>query len=160
LPTGEPLLVVDLGMPPNVDPSAVAIPGLELHGIEDMRCEAETNRRLRMAEMGRCEELLEHQLVILRRRLLDRALSPVAQGLRHSFEEIADRALHHAFSKDLSQLDEAERKAVRRCAEAMTKRLVQVPLRGLKGAAWHHSSAVIDNFIRGMESDDGKSPEE
>jgi hypothetical protein len=36
---------------------------------------------------------------------------------------------------------------------ALIKRLVQVPLRGLKGAAWHHSSAVIDGFIKGLEGD-------
>ena len=34
---------------------------------------------------------------------------------------------------------------------SMVQRLVQVPLRGLKCAAWHHSSAVLDNFMRGLE---------
>jgi hypothetical protein len=37
----------------------------------------------------------------------------------------------------------------------MAKRMVQVPLKGLKGAAWHHSSAVIEGFLRGL---DGKLP--
>ena len=34
-----------------------------------------------------------------------------------------------------------------RMARDMAKRMVQVPLRGLKRAAWNHSSAVIGNFL-------------
>jgi hypothetical protein len=33
--------------------------------------------------------------------------------------------------------------------------MVQVPLRGLRRAAWNHSSAVIGNFILGLEEDGG-----
>jgi hypothetical protein len=43
-------------------------------------------------------------------------------------------------------------------AEGLVKRLVQVPLKGLKGAAWHHSSAVIDGFLKGLEGDNGPDP--
>ena len=71
---------------------------------------------------------------ILRRRLLDRALSPVARGLHESFREVAERALRHALTKDLAHLDEADRAAVEQDGPgSMIKRLVQVPLRGLQG---------------------------
>ncbi len=33
--------------------------------------------------------------------------------------------------------------------------MVQVPLRGLRRAAWNHSSAVIRNFILGLEDENG-----
>jgi len=149
----EPLLLVDLAMPPNLDPDARAIRGVDLHGIEEMRDEAEHNRQCRLAEMDRCEKLVDHQIETLRRRLLDRALSPAAQGIHQSFREVADRALKHSLGKELAHLDADDRKAVERMAEGLVKRLVQVPLRGLKGAAWHHSSAVIDGFIKGLKGD-------
>jgi glutamyl-tRNA reductase len=155
LPNDEGLLLVDLAMPPNIDPQARDIGGVTLHGIEEMRAEAERNRQLRLAEMDRCEGLVEHQLMILRRRLLDRALSPVAKNIHQSFREMAERALDHSLSKDLSHLDEDDRRAVERMAQGLVKRLVQVPLRGLKGAAWHHSSAVISGFIKGLEGENG-----
>jgi glutamyl-tRNA reductase len=100
---------------------------------------------------------VEHQLVILRRRMLDRALSPVAQDLHRSFNEMASRALQHALAKDLSHLDEDDRLAVEKMLQGLTRRLVQVPLQGLKGAAWNHSSAVISNFIRGLAGKNGTS---
>jgi glutamyl-tRNA reductase len=155
LPGSEPLLVVDLAMPANVETDADTITDVTVHRIEDMRDEAERNRQLRLAEMDRCEALVDHQLEILRRRLIDRELSPVARGLQTSFREVADRALRHALARDLSHLDEADRAAVEKLANSMIKRMVQVPLRGLRLAAWNHSSAVIGNFIRGL---DGEQP--
>jgi glutamyl-tRNA reductase len=153
----EALLLVDLAMPPNIDPATQQIDGVALHGIEEMRSEAEHNRQLRLAEIDRCESMVEHQLLILRRRMLDRALSPVARDLHRSFDEVAHRALQHALSKDLSHLEDSDRQAVEKMVQGLTKRLIQVPLRGLKGAAWNHSSAVISNFISGLESKNGTS---
>jgi len=159
LPIDERLLVVDLGLPPNVDPSAATEAGVVLHGIEAMREEAERNRRLRLEETDRCEALVDHQLTILRRRFLDRELSPVARSLHSAFREVAERTVRHALGKDLSQLDEDERRALERLTEDMVKRLVQVPLRGLKAAAWAHTSAVVDGFLEGL-ADDGRGARE
>ena len=155
LPPGEELLVIDLAMPPNVAPTVGALARVTLYGIDEMREEAELNRQRRLEEMDRCERLVEHQLTILRRRLLDRALSPAARSLQLSFKEMANRAVNHSLSKDLSHLGDADREALERMVNALAKRLVQVPLKGLKGAAWNHSSAVIDGFLRGLEGGNG-----
>lgn len=153
LPSDEELLLVDLAMPPNIAPEAESMARVTVHGIEAMREEAELNRQRRMAEMDRCENLVEHQLTILRRRVIDRELSPAAKTLHRTFNDMATRVVEYSMSHDLSHLEEADRKAVERMTSALVKRLVQVPLRGLKGAAWHHSSAVIDGFVRGLEQD-------
>ena len=155
LPDGEELLVVDLAMPPNVDPEAGALPRVNLHGIEEMREEAELNRGRRRAEMDRCEHMVDQQITTLRRHLLDRALGPAAQSIHQSFQEMAERATRHSFAKDLSHLEDADREAVERLTTGLIKRLVQVPLKGLKGAAWNHSSAVIDGFLKGLDGENG-----
>jgi glutamyl-tRNA reductase len=155
LPEGEELLVVDLAMPQNVSPEAGSLGHVTLHGIEEMREEAEINRQRRLEEMDRCEKLVEHQLGTLRRHLLDRALSPAARSIQRSFSEMADRAVRHSFGKELAHLDDTDREAVQKMAAGLVKRLVQVPLKGLKGAAANHSSAVIDGFMRGLDSNNG-----
>jgi hypothetical protein len=78
-------------------------------------------------------------------------MSPAARALKTSFLEAADRSLGRGFGQDLSHLDEADQKAVRRLVHDLAKRLIQIPVQGLKGAAWHHSSAVLDNFVKGVE---------
>jgi glutamyl-tRNA reductase len=155
VPAGEELLVIDLAMPPNVAPDVGSLARVVLHGIDEMRDEAEINRQRRLEEMDRCEKLVEHQLVILRRHLLDRALGPAARSIQNSYKEMAARAVHHSFGRDLAHLNEADRKAVEKMANALVRRLVQVPLKGLKGAATHHSSAVIDGFLDGLHNHEG-----
>ncbi len=155
LSDGEELLVIDLAMPPNVAPESGSLARVVLHGIEEMREEAEINRQRRLEEMDRCEKLVEHQLTILRRRLLDRALSPAARSIQKSYAEMAERAVRHSFAKELAHLDASDREAVERMASGLVKRLVQVPLKGLKGAAVNHSSAVIDGFLNGLEDNNG-----
>jgi glutamyl-tRNA reductase len=155
LPDGEELLLVDLAMPPNVAPESGSLARVVLHGIEEMREEAEINRQRRLEEMDRCERLVEHQLTILRRHLLDRALSPAARSIQKSYAEMAERAINHSFAKDLSHLAEADRKAVQKLTDGLIKRLVQVPLKGLKGAAVNHSSAVIEGFLHGLKDNYG-----
>ncbi len=155
LPADEPLLVIDLAMPANIAPAAGKVGGAELVGIEEMRAEAERNRVLRLKELERCDELVEHQIIILRRRLLDRSLSPVARDLHAAFDDLASRAVRRSLEKDLHHLSEQDQRAVERMTQELVKRLVQVPLRGLKGAAWEHSMAVLESFSRGLEGNSG-----
>ena len=79
--------------------------------------------------------------------------TPAARSVSTAFQEIADRAVQHALSKDLAHLCADDRRALKRTVNGLVRRLVQVPMRGLKGAAWNHSAAVLDNFIRGIEED-------
>jgi len=157
LPDEQPLLLLDLAMPPAIAPDADQLGGVTLYGIEEMREQAEKNRQLRLAELDRCEALVEHQLDTLRRHLLDRAMGPVARSIHRSFREMADRAVRHSLSRDLSHLGEQDRRAIEKMTAGLVKRLVQVPIKGLKGAAWNHSSAVISNFIRGLGTDDDRT---
>lgn len=153
LDADEQLVLVDLAMPPNISPEASHVAGVELHGIEEMRAEAERNRELRAAEVDRCENLVEHQLQVLRLHLLNRAMSPAARALKASFLEAADRTLERSLNQELGHLGEADKKAIEKLTRKLTKRLIQIPVQGLKGAAWHHSSAVLENFVKGVEGD-------
>ncbi len=153
LPADEELLVVDLALPANVDPAAGGLDGVRYVGIEAMREEAEANRRHRLAEISRCEALIDHQVEILRRRLLDRALSPVARSLHTAYREAAHGALHRTLSRELAHLDAPEREALERFADHLVRRLVQIPLKGLKGAAGDHGASVIESFHRRLEEE-------
>jgi len=160
LPADEPLLLIDLALPANIEPDAGSAEAVRLVGIESMRAEAERNRLLRLKEMERCDALVEHQLLILRRRLLDRSLSPVARELHRAFDDLASRTLRLGLEKDLGHLSESDREIIERMTRGLVKRLVQVPLRGLKGAAWEHSAAVLESFRCGLERGAGAPEKE
>ena len=148
IPADEALLLVDLAMPPNLDPGAESLPGVRYVGIDALRAEAEANRAARLAEIDRCEALIEHQLRIYRRRMVDRALSPVARALHAAFAGIAGATLERTLSRELAHLPAADREAIERFTDHLVKRLVQVPLRGLKGVTAAHGMGVLESFGR------------
>jgi len=148
IPEDEALLLVDLALPPNLDPAAGCIDGVRYVGIGSLREEAEANRRARLAEIDRCEALIDHQLLVFRRRLVDRALSPVARSLHEAFSGIAGASLERTLARELAHLGPVDREAVERFTDSLVKRLVQVPLRGLKGATAAHGPAVLEAFER------------
>ncbi len=149
----ETLMLIDLALPPNIDGKARDLHRVDLHGIEEMREESEHNRQLRAAEIDSCEQLVDHQLLVLRNHLLNRELSPAAQTLKESFLELADKALDRSFARELAHLEEKDREAVERFVKRLSNKLVQVPVQGLKGAAWNHSSAILDNFVKAVNGE-------
>ncbi len=153
LPDDEKLLLIDLAMPHNIDPGTDHLEGVRYVGIEELRAEAEANRKARLAEIDRCEKLIEHQLAIFHRRLIDRALSPVAKVLHRSYREIADATVERTLSRELSHLADEDRQAVAQLSEYLVKRLVQVPLRGLKGVAAGHGIGVLNSFADEFDED-------
>ena len=146
-------MLIDLALPPNIAAKARDLNRVELHGIEEMREESEHNRQLRAAEIDSCEQLVEHQLLVFRNHLLNRELSPAAQTLKGSFLELAEKSLDRSFSRELRHLDQADREAVERLVKRLSNKLVQVPVQGLKGAAWNHSSAILDNFVKAVNGE-------
>lgn len=154
LPDDEDLLLIDLAMPHNIDPKADQLEGVRYVSIEQLRAEAEANRKARLTEIDRCEKLIEHQLGIFQRRLVDRALSPVAKILHRSYREIAESVIERTLSHELAHLGQDDRRAVEQLSAYLVKRLVQVPLRGLKGVAAGHGIGVLDSFADELDQEE------
>ena len=56
---GDPLFLIDLAVPRDIDPSVNALDGLYLYNIDDLQSIARQNREDRTAEIARCRRLLE-----------------------------------------------------------------------------------------------------
>ena len=66
------LLVLDLGVPRNVDPAVRALPGVVLHDLEDLRALGPDPSARLLAEVARAEQILAEELGRYRRWLLGR----------------------------------------------------------------------------------------
>ncbi|WP_018290719.1 glutamyl-tRNA reductase [Verrucomicrobium sp. 3C] len=56
---GDPLFLIDLAVPRDIDPSVHALDGLYLYNIDDLQAIARQNLEDRAAEIARCRRLLE-----------------------------------------------------------------------------------------------------
>ncbi|MFH1756320.1 MAG: hypothetical protein ABIA59_11530 [Candidatus Latescibacterota bacterium] len=143
-PSGEPPLIVDLAIPPDVNREDARKAGMLRYGMEDVLLEAEKNRERRLLEAEDARLIVDEALRGLRRRLLDRILSPLFATLQRRYRKTALEGCERLFRKELSGLGEVEREAVRRWAETLARRFAHLPTAGLRGVAFEFGPGAVE----------------
>ena len=123
----RPLLVVDLGVPRNVEPSAAKIGNLFLHTVDSLDHLIQRNLKRRKEEVPRVEEILEQELDHLRSWYRGLEAEPVVASLQKQAERIRRHELEEAlphFPPELhDHLDRLTRSLVRKILHHPSTRL-------------------------------------
>lgn len=146
-PSGEPPLVVDLAVPPDVDPVAARATGVARVGMDEINALAERRREERISEAAAARELVDAALAGLRERLAERALSPVLARLAQRYRSTALEGVERLVAKEGFDLEPAEREVLERWAETLARRLAHLPTVGLRGLATSHGLSAVDRFL-------------
>jgi glutamyl-tRNA reductase len=131
----DPLLIVDIAVPRDVDPSVAALPGVVLHDIYDLRGVAEAGVGSRVAEIAAVEEIVARE--IERFAAWGRAgeMAPAMASLVARAEEVRRAELERAGSA-LAGLTEDEHRAVDHLTRRLVAKLLHAPL--------HNARALTD----------------
>jgi glutamyl-tRNA reductase len=143
----RPPLLVDFGVPPNVDVETARRAGLERVGMEQLIEAAQGQRLAQLLRLAPVRAAIDERLAHLRAELATRALGPRLQDLRARFEEIAAAEVARALRHELRTLDEQQRAQLERLGCAVAHRLAHLPLAGLRAAAVHASADAVDAFF-------------
>ncbi|MCH1512117.1 MAG: glutamyl-tRNA reductase [Acidimicrobiales bacterium] len=115
----RPLLVVDIAIPRDIDPTAEQIAGISLLDMDDLREYANRARTSQEKEILIAKKLITEEVSHYLEQLSARQVAPLVAGFRNSVEEIRLAELKR-FESRLSSLNEEEREAV----DLLTKRLL------------------------------------
>jgi glutamyl-tRNA reductase len=118
----RPLLVLDLGVPRDVDPRVGDLPGVYLHSIDDLNVIAERGRAERAAEIPKAEAIVALALNDFKRRRREIDSAPAIKALLDGMLDVRQSALTGE-----KGMTESERAA----AERVTGKLVDKLLRRL-----------------------------
>ena len=121
---GRPMFFLDLSMPPDIDPEVRAIYNVfayDLDGLEEVAAE---NRRRRVREVPRVEEILEEELQRFLTWFGNLSVVPTLTDLKRRLEQLRDA--------ELERLPAAERERLRPLADSIVSRLLHEPMRRLK----------------------------
>ena len=146
-PSGEPPLVIDLAIPPDVLPEDADRAGIERIGMTEVLAEAELNRERRLSEAEDAIRIVDQSLIGLRRRLVDRVLSPLFAAVQRRYRFTAIEGVERLFKKELSGLGETEKEAVRHWAETLARRFAHLPTAGLRGVACEFGTDAVEAFL-------------
>ena len=146
-PSGEPPLVVDFAVPPDVDPAVARSLGIERLGMDGILATAEATRAKRLEEAAVAREAIDEALERLRRRLGDEHVAPFVSALQRRYRTVARQGAEHLVDTRLKDLDAAGRQAVIAFAEKLAGRFAHLPSTGLRGVSRAAGPAAVDAFL-------------
>jgi glutamyl-tRNA reductase len=141
-------LIIDFGVPPNVDPEAARQAGLPRVGMNDLIQVAQERRLTQLMRLAPVRAAIDDRLTRLRGDLATRAIGPKLAELRDTFEQIAAEEVERALATELRGLDDVQRELIQRLGSTVARRLAHLPLAGLRAAAPHASPDAVDAFFR------------
>jgi glutamyl-tRNA reductase len=131
---GEPLLVVDLGVPRNVEPAAGDLDGLVLLDMDVLRSAVEDALSGRQDEVAGASRIVTDEVERYRVASRARDAAPIVSALRAQVEEARLTALARQRSRR-SELSDAQWEQVDAVTRSMAAKLLHQPTVALKDAA-------------------------
>jgi glutamyl-tRNA reductase len=128
---GRPLVLVDLAVPRDIEPSAGAVPGVTVFDIAALRERVASHSPETAADISRARALIEEEVRRWVSRRRGDELAPVITALRRHGESVIQAELDRAGSR-LAGLDADERAAVEALARGIAAKLLHDPIVGLK----------------------------
>jgi glutamyl-tRNA reductase len=150
-PAHAPLLI-DFGVPPNVDPNTARRAGIARVGMHELIEAAQGRRLAQLVRLAPVRAAIDERLTRLRTELALRAIGPRLARLRETFEQIAAAEVARALRGELRTLDARERAQLERIAATLAHRLAHLPLAGLRAAAAHAGSDAVEAFFEGAHA--------
>jgi glutamyl-tRNA reductase len=142
----EPLLV-DFGVPPNVEPETARGAGVRRVGMHELIEAAQGRRLAQLVRLAPVRAAIDERLTRLRTELALRSVGPQLARLRATFEQMAAAEVARALKGKLRTLDARERAQLERLASTLAHRLAHLPLAGLRAAALHAGSDAVEAFF-------------
>jgi glutamyl-tRNA reductase len=157
---GRPLLIIDIAVPRDIDPSVRELPGLTLYDMDDLQREAARNVSGREAEATRARTLVDEETRRFAQWLGSLDVVPTIAALHERADEIVRQVLSENERRWVSLSDD-DRERVEMLARAVASRLLHEPTLRLKGSAGDESYAYLQALreLFGIEPGDAAAPD-
>ena len=143
------LVIVDVAVPRDVDPSAAELGGITLLDMDDIGAFVDRQMAGRSRVVGNVEVIVDDEVGRYRTVTSARQVAPLVAELRGRGDEIA-RAELDRFSAKLAELEPAERAAVEAMAKGIVNKLLHEPTVRLKDAAGHARGDRLAESLRDL----------
>jgi glutamyl-tRNA reductase len=158
--SGKPLVLIDIAVPRDIDPTVRDLPGIGLYDMDDLQRAVDRNVSAREAEATKARTLVETDVERFEQFLARLDVLPTVAALRERGEAIVRQVLSENEPRWESMSD-ADRERVEAMARSIVARLLHEPTLRLKGGAgeegsYRHVQALRELF--GLESQADERP--
>ncbi len=131
---GQPLFLIDIAVPRNVEPAVNDLEGAFCYDIDDLRAVVESNLKERQREAQRAQTLLEREVVKFLGRLQQLEVVPTIVSLREKLEAIRRAELERALAR-LPGAAEDTRRVMDALSQAIVNKVLHAPMAKLKDSS-------------------------
>ncbi|MEQ1898111.1 MAG: glutamyl-tRNA reductase [Vicinamibacterales bacterium] len=153
----EPLFIIDIAIPRDVEPGAGDIEQVFLYNVDDLQTIVQENLSRRSAEIQRAEEIVAEEVGRFMAWRRSRTVVPTVVALRQQFDTIRRAELQRLDSK-LSGLDADTRARVDEITRLIVEKLLLEPTEQLKALPDEETQVAYADAVRrlfGLRADDG-----
>jgi len=153
---GRPLLLIDLGVPRNLDPEIRELEGAYLHDLDDLKTISDAGLRQRQQEIPKAWQIVREETEEFMHWLRERRAAPVIRALRDRAETIRQEQLRWALRK-LVSLNDREQQVIETLTTRLMNKFLHTPTKQLKSLAQQAESCepfmLFKQFFN-LETDD------
>lgn len=154
----EPLVVVDIAVPRDVEPAVGELPGVFLYNIDDLQRVVQTTVDERYARRSDAEELLRENAASFWRWYLGREAVPLIRSIREEAERVRREQLEEAL-EGIEGLSEEERAEIHRASRLALRKVLHAPTVGLRELAARDDGEALLEAARRLFDVDGRTGE-
>ncbi|MGH7889185.1 MAG: glutamyl-tRNA reductase, partial [Thermodesulfobacteriota bacterium] len=147
LRNNEPMFMIDIAVPRDIDPRVEEIPNVYLYDIDDLKNVLDENLETRRESAEKAEEIVIQGKKNFLRWLDGLKVVPTIIQLKKRFEEIKANEFEKAVSR-LGSLSEREKSIVENMAEGIIGKILHNPLTNLKKESSSSLGALYAHTIK------------
>jgi glutamyl-tRNA reductase len=140
---GKPLLLIDIAVPRDIDPTVRDLPGITLYDMDDLQRAVARNMSGREAEAAKARVVVEQEAERFAQWIAGLEVVPTVAALRERGEVIVQHVLRENASRWESMSD-ADRLRVEAMARSIVNRLLHEPTLRLKASDGEHSYVYVE----------------
>jgi glutamyl-tRNA reductase len=155
-----PLVIIDLGVPRNVEAAAGGLPNVHLFDVDDLRASLDEAFSVRQRAIPLVEAIIAGEVAGFTQRFQELAMEPVIAGLRQKAEAIRQRELARTL-RFLGDVDPETQKHIQHLTRALVNKLLHEPTVRLKQKAAEDDASDLAATVRelfGLTSEGNAEP--
>jgi glutamyl-tRNA reductase len=151
---GEPMFLIDIAVPRNIEPSINDIDNVFLYDIDDLQSVVKANLREREKEAHLAMEIIGQEVSTLSQRLTSLEVSPTIVALREEIEEIRKKEVERSLAK-MNGLNQRERESIEGLTTAIINKILHRPITTLKHPP---NSGEVHSYVEAVRALFGLEP--
>ena len=130
---GQPLFLIDIAVPRDVDPRANDLDNVYLYDIDGLQGVVDANMEERQSAAERASHMIVGEVDAFERWRLSQRVSPIIVSLRDALHEVGQHEIER-FRRKLGDMDPSQEQAVEELTRAVIQKILHRPIRRLRSS--------------------------